>query len=90
MGGLFYKKCQNFDFYFWPSRPWAGLPGLRVAPDQKVAYHKSFLKFDFSGGHFYEKIQNSKIFVAHSATSAFRPRYFRPGAKIQNSAPYFL
>ena len=75
---------------FGPYGVWGGPEGLRVAPNEKVAYHKSFLKFDFRGGHFYEKIQNSKIFVAHPATSAFRPRYFRPGAKIQNSAPYFL
>ena len=83
----FIKKCQHFDLYFWPSRPWAGLLGLRVVPYQKVAYHKSVFEFDFSGGNFYEKIPKLKIFVARPASPALRPHYFRPGAEIQNSAP---
>jgi len=79
-------------FIFWLSRPWsrrhwAGLPGFRVTPDQKVAYHKSVLDFDFSGGHFYEKIPNSEIFGVRPANLALWPRYFRPGAKNQNFAP---
>ena len=61
-----------------------------MAPNQKVAYHKIVLEFDFSGGHFYEKIPKSKIFVALPAIPAFRPHYFRPGAEIQNSAPIKL
>ena len=38
-------------------------------------------------GPFYEKSQNSKIFVAGPVSPAFRPIFLRPWAKIQNSGP---
>ena len=61
MGVSVIKYVEILTLNFGPFRSWAGLLGLRMAPNEKVAYHKSFLKFNFRGVTFMKKCKIPKF-----------------------------